>query len=102
MKNLEFISPIFINHKPDGDVRLIFNLKDLNSYINKIHFKMEIIKTVLANITNGCYMSVLDLKDAYFSVKLAEEYQCFLKFEWDKYSMYLSVTALSKKIYKNK
>ena len=45
---------------------------------------METIKTVLANITKGCYMSVLDLKDAYFSVKIAEEYQCFLKFEWDK------------------
>ena len=29
-------------------------------------------------------MSVLDLKDAHFSVKIAEEYQCFLKFEWDK------------------
>ena len=29
-------------------------------------------------------MSVLDLKDAYFSVKIAAEYQCFLKFEWDK------------------
>ena len=29
-------------------------------------------------------MSVLDLKDAYFSVKIAEEHQCFLKFEWDK------------------
>ena len=45
---------------------------------------METIKTVLVNITKGCYMSVLDLKDAYFSVKIAEEYQCFLKFEWNK------------------
>ena len=38
----------------------------------------------LANITKGCYMSVLDLKDAYFSVKIAEEYQCSLNFEWHK------------------
>ena len=42
---------------------------------------METIKTVLANITKGCYLSVLDLNDVYFSVKIAEEYQCFLKFE---------------------
>ena len=42
----EFLSPIFIKHKPDGDVRLILNLKDLNSYTNEIHFKMETIKTV--------------------------------------------------------
>ena len=53
---------------------------------------METIKTVLVNITKGCYMSVLDLKDAYFSVKIAEEYQCFLKLEWDKCHMHLSVT----------
>ena len=83
-EEVEFVSPIFIKHKPDGDVRLILNLKDLNNYINKIHFKMETIKTVLANITKGCYMSVLDLKDAYVSVKIAEKYQCFLKFEQDK------------------
>ena len=83
-EEVEFVSPIFIKQKPDGDVRLILNLIDLNNYINKIHFKMETIQTVLANITKGCYMSVLDLKDAYFSIKIAEEYQCFLKFKWDK------------------
>ena len=35
-------------------------------------------------------MSVLDLKGAYFGAKIAEEYQCFLKFEWDKV-LYVSV-----------
>ena len=29
-------------------------------------------------------MSVLDLKDAHFNLKISDEYQCFLKFEWDK------------------
>ena len=31
-EEIEFISPIFIKHKPDVDVRLILNLKDLKSY----------------------------------------------------------------------
>ena len=53
-EEVEFVFPFFIRYKPDGDVRLILNLKDLNSYINKIHFKMETIKAVLANITKGC------------------------------------------------
>ena len=30
-EEVEFVSPIFIKHKPDGDVRLILNLKDLNN-----------------------------------------------------------------------
>ena len=35
-EEVEFLSSIFVRHKPDGDVRLILNLKDLNSYLNKI------------------------------------------------------------------
>ena len=43
---------------------------------------MDNIKTVLANITKGCYMASIDLKDAYHSVKIHEDYQKYMKFEW--------------------
>ena len=72
--------------KPDGGIRLILNLKELNTYVKYFHFKMETVKTVLQNITEGCFMTCFDLKDAYFSVKIHDDYQKYLKFRWEKYS----------------
>ena len=44
---------------------------------------MDSIKSVLNCITRNCYMCKVDLKDAYYSIKVADDYQRFLKFEWD-------------------
>ena len=33
----EIISPIFLKKKPDGSFRLIFNLKNMNKSIEKLH-----------------------------------------------------------------
>ena len=50
-------------------MRLIHNLKKLNSFVEKSHFKMEFIHTVLNLVTPTYWMASLDLKDAYFSVE---------------------------------
>ncbi len=78
----EFVSPIFVVPKPDQTIRLILNLKQLNFHIKYRHFKMDNIKTVLHNITEGCFMASLDLKDAYYSVRIDEGFQKYLKFRW--------------------
>ena len=79
----EYRSPIFPIMKPDGGIRIILNLKELNKSVEYLHFKMDNIKVVLANVTKGCYMASLDLKQAYHSVKIHDAYQKYLKFEWD-------------------
>ncbi len=79
----EFLSSIFPEPKPDGRIRIILNLKELNGYIQYLHFKMDSIRTVLANVTEGCFMSSIDLKHAYYTIKMDEEYQKYLKFEWE-------------------
>ena len=78
----EFLSPIFPVPKPDGKLRIILNLKQLNEHVEYLHFKMDNIKVVLANITKGCYMASLDLKHAYHSVKIHDDFQKYMKFEW--------------------
>ena len=80
----QFVSPIFpvINH--DGGIRMILNLKELNNFVSFHHFKMDTIKSVLQNITPGCYMASLDLKHAYHSIKIDVAFQKYLKFIWDK------------------
>lgn len=82
----EILSPVFLRGKPDGSHRLILNLKKPNEHIEKLHFKMETIYTVLSMITPSCFMASVDLKDAYYSIKIKEEHQKFLKFKFkDKF-----------------
>ena len=76
----EFISPIFSVPKPNGKIRLILNLKRFNSYIANAHFKMDNLHTVLKLVRKDCWMASIDLKDAYYSVKIDPSSQKFLKF----------------------
>ena len=43
---------------------------------------MSGIQDICNLIKEGCYMCTIDLKDAYYSVKIHSEFQCFLKFQW--------------------
>ena len=81
-ENGEFISPIFVTPKKDGGYRLILNLKDLNEDVEFSHFKMETFADILKLVKSNCYMASLDIKDAYYTIPVAEEYQKYLKFTW--------------------
>ena len=43
-------------------------------------FKMDSIHTALELITQDCWMASIDLKNAYYSVKVHDEFQKYLKF----------------------
>ena len=58
----EFYSNIFIRPKMDGSVRVILNLK---------------------NVQKGDYFGSIDLKDAYFSILVAQEDRKYLRFLWN-------------------
>ena len=79
----EFLSPIFSVPKKDGKVRLILNLKNLNQHIPYEHFKMDSIFSALELVTQECWMASLDLKDAYYSVKIHPAYQKYLRFYYN-------------------
>ena len=79
----EFISPIFLRPKPDGSHRLILNLKKLNENVVYRHFKMDSIWTAISLMKPNCYMASIDLKDAYYSVRVSPKHQKFLKFLWN-------------------
>ena len=78
----EIISPIFTRPKSDGSLRIILNLKKMNESVEKEHFKMESIETVLSMIKKDCYMASIDLKHAYYSLPIDKEYRKYLKFYW--------------------
>ena len=64
----EFISTVFLVSKKTGDFWPVINLKPLNQFVEKIHFKMENICMALNCISPGNFMVSVDLKDAYCSV----------------------------------
>ena len=66
----ELLSNLFLVPKKTGDMRPVVNLKPLNEFVRKIHFKMENIQTALNFIPRGDSMISTDLKDAYFSVPI--------------------------------
>ena len=73
--NNDFISPIFLRPKNDGTHRMVLNLKVLNKSVRYHHFKMDTINTATNMLKHNCYMASIDLKDAYYSVPIAEEHQ---------------------------
>lgn len=79
----EFVSPIFTRPKKDGSRRLILNLKHLNNFVAHHHFKMESIHSATQLMKPKCWMAVLDLKDAYYTVSVAKEHRKFLRFEFE-------------------
>ena len=76
----EFISTILTTLKKDGSRRLILNLKKLNKFIAYKKFKMETLKCAIFLLKKNAWMTVLDLKDAYYSVPITLEHRKYLKF----------------------
>ena len=63
---VKYVSSIFLRPKQNGSYKLIFNLKNLNDYVDKLHFKMETLKSALTIVTPNCVFGCIDLKQAYF------------------------------------
>lgn len=78
-----FYSNIFLRPKKDGSFRIILNLKNLNQYVDNCHFKMETLKSALLLVKSNCWFSALDIKDAYYSVKIHPDSRKFLRFRWE-------------------
>ena len=73
----KYIPSIFLTPKPDGSFRMILNFEKLNDYMPYIHFKMETIKSVLNSVTPNCYMTKIEVKDAYYFISVLPEHQKF-------------------------
>lgn len=76
----QFLSSYFLVQKPDGSYRFILNLKKLNKFMNKEHFKLEDLRSVTKLIQKGGFMTSIDLEDAYLTVPIHEESRRYLRF----------------------
>ena len=58
---------------------MILNLKILNTFMEYNHFKMESIQDVIQVVRPGVYMASIDLKDAFYSIKINPENHQYLQ-----------------------
>ena len=61
--------------KKDGASRPVVNLKPLNRFILKKHFKMENVSMVRELLREGDWMTSIDLKDAFLSVPIHQPHR---------------------------
>ena len=77
----EFISPIFVIPKKDGEYRMILNLKELNKSIPYHHFKMETFELALKLVKPNCFFGSVDIRHTYYSIPVSKESQLKLRFQ---------------------
>ncbi|VDI23882.1 Hypothetical predicted protein, partial [Mytilus galloprovincialis] len=78
--NDRFLQYIILVPKKNGQMRPVINLKPLNQYLRKQHFKMDTISKVLNLVKQGDWAISLDLKDAYFHIKVFKNHRKYLRF----------------------
>ena len=74
----DYVSRIFTRAKKDDNYRMILSLKTFNDFLKFKRCKLESIEDALDLISEGYFGSV-DLKDAYYSIPIPENYQRYLK-----------------------
>lgn len=78
----QYISNIFLAPKSNGGKRFILNLKPLNKFIEKTHFKMEDYRTASKLIPQGGYLATIDLKEAYLLIPVSKNDRKCLRFNF--------------------
>ena len=63
---------------------MILNLKKFNNFVDKYKFKMETLNSMLDLVTPSCWMSSVDLSNAYLVMPILLDHTGFLKFVWKK------------------
>ena len=74
----QFLSNLFLVSKKGGGNRPVTNLKNLNSIVPHLHFKMEGLHLLKDLLREKDFMCKIDLKDAYFCASLHPEHRKYI------------------------
>jgi hypothetical protein len=75
------LSNIFVIQRKDK-LRPVWDGRHVNSFIPQEHFQMEGLQDLRELLKRGDYMTVLDLKDAYYHLAIHPSLQPYMQFRW--------------------
>ena len=75
-----FYSTFFLVPKKNGKMRPVLNLRPLNRYLQKNHFKMDTMSKVLNLVKPKDWAISLDLTEAYLHISLFPKHRKYLRF----------------------
>ena len=78
----QFLSNIFTIPKKGGERRPVVDMRDLNNFIEPVHFKMEDLSHLPSVLWRGDFMCKIDLKDKYQTIPTAKKSRIYLRFLW--------------------
>lgn len=61
---------------------MILNPSELNFSVEYNHFKIECLESAMRLMTKNCFMCSIDLRDAYYSIKICPQNIKYLRFIW--------------------
>lgn len=84
----EWVHPMVVIEKSDGNLRLCMDPRPLNKYIQREHLELPTLETTLAKIKEAKYFTVLDASSAYHQIPLDQESSkiCTISTPFGRYS----------------
>lgn len=79
----EWRNPIRAIQKPNGGIRLVSNFMALNDLCEKDPYELRNIRDVIRSTQGSKYFTIIDLKDAFYSIEIEEEDKKKTAFEFD-------------------
>ena len=72
-KPTKWVNSMVVVPKPNGEVRICIDPRDLNKAINREHYKMPTLEEVTSQLSGAHYLTVLDATSGYWVIPLSEE-----------------------------
>ena len=69
----QWVSPIVVVKKPNGDVRICLDPLDLNKAVKREHYPLRTVEEVAATLAEARVFSALDAISGFYQIRLAEE-----------------------------
>ena len=76
----EKVNSLVVVEKPNKDVRLCLDPRDLNKSILREHYPVKTMEEVAAKVNNAKMYSVLDASNEYWQIKLSKDSQKYTTF----------------------
>lgn len=66
----DWVNSMTVVKKPNGDIRICLDPRDLNKYIKREHFKLPTLDEITSKLSGSKYFSTLDCKQSFWQTRL--------------------------------